>query len=133
MGLDMYFVRQYTIDSGNGLSQIQDILKNNEISLAKIEYPSLYWRKFFPLHEWIVRNMQGIPSSTYYLDDTDLVCLLEAITAQLKYPYAQILPGYDESYNDMLLLAKDEITAELEFYRQSNKTIPYNLHYEFEA
>jgi hypothetical protein len=121
MGLDM-FLEKETSFFKNKIELKIDGVDVDTSRITKIVESVGYWRKFYDMHEWIVKNVQGSKDDQgrYWMDEETLLELCEFLS-NLKATQ----PSDDEEIDEAIklitsLIGENNITEFSAFYYTSS-------------
>jgi len=119
MGLDMFMQKQ-TDFFNNHLQLMVDGEIVNTSRLTTIIESVGYWRDFYPMHEWIVKNVQlGVDDKgRYWMCEDDILDLVDHLDGE-KSKYINQYPEIEPTIEKLKsYLAEDNITEFAAFYYQ---------------
>lgn len=119
MGLDMFMQKQTEFIQNSVMLQVDGEIVNSSRITSVIESVG-YWRNFYPMHEWIVDNVQRGKNDKgrYWMRDEDIKELIRFLeegkdTTEEKFPEMETTISQLKSY-----LTEDNITEFASFYYQ---------------
>jgi len=119
MGLDMFMQKQTDFFQSHLQLMVDGEIVNASRLTSIIESVG-YWRDFYPMHEWIVDNVQGgkDDKGRYWMGDDDIQELIRFLEGEKDMSEAQF-PEMETTISQLKsYLTEDNITEFASFYYQ---------------